>query len=280
MNTSDKSGEKTKDSTNATLIQRIDVTPRLAIFHVRPDEAFHFESGQFTVLGLPHAALRVPDADPHPVDPAKADRLIRRAYSISSGSNQKEFVEFYITLVGSGQLTPRLFHLKQGDRLFMGLKATGVFTLDQVPAGKNLLLVGTGTGLAPYMSMVRTLSLGEGCPARPMAVLHGARYSWDLGYRDELESLSQVCSGFTYLPVVSRPDDDHSWNGMRGRLNELLESSELTTRIGFDLDPKTCHIFLCGNPGMVEEAIVTLQGRSFDLGSRKEPGNLHVEKYW
>lgn len=280
MNTSGKGEGEIKDPTNATLIQRIDITSRLAIFRVRPDEELQFESGQFTVLGLTHASARCADADPHPVDPAKADRLIRRAYSISSGSNQKEFIEFYITLVGSGQLTPRLFHLKQGDRLFMGLKATGVFTLDQVPAGKNLLLVGTGTGLAPYMSMVRTLSLGEGCPVRPMAVLHGARYSWDLGYRAELESLSQVCGGFNYLPVVSRLGDDPSWNGMRGRLNELLESPELPTHIGFDLNPGTCHIFLCGNPGMVEEAIITLQGRGFDLGSRKEPGNLHVEKYW
>ncbi|MBF0147093.1 MAG: ferredoxin--NADP reductase [Magnetococcales bacterium] len=280
MGNTDKTAAASKDSYNATVIQRVNITPRLSIFRIRPDEDFKFSAGQFTVLGLTHAAPRLPDADAEEPDPTRQARLIRRAYSISSGSQEQEFVEFFISLIGSGQLTPRLFCLKVGDRLFMGTKATGVFTLDRVASDKQLLLIGTGTGLAPYMSMVRTLALGEGCPVRPMVVLHGARYSWDLGYRAELESLGRACGGFRYLPVITRPQDDPSWNGLTGRLDRILDLPELSKQIGFSLNPQSCHVFLCGNPEMVEGVATLLQGRGFDPGSRKEPGNLHMEKYW
>ncbi|HIJ83000.1 MAG: oxidoreductase FAD/NAD(P)-binding domain protein [Magnetococcales bacterium] len=280
MGTTDNAVPLSKGAYNATLIERVDVAPRLAIFRVRPDGDFQFKAGQFNVLGLTYGSPRLLDADPEEWDQGQAERLIRRAYSISSGSQEREFVEFYISLLGSGQLTPRLFCLKAGDRLFLGTKAVGVFTLDRVPPGKNLLLVGTGTGLAPYMSMVRTLALGQGCPARPMAVLHGARYSWDLGYRAELESLDRACEGFSYVPVVSNPRNDLSWNGLTGRLDNFLELPGIERRVGFTLNPDSCHVFLCGNPGMVENATSILRGRGFDPGSHKEPGNLHVEKYW
>ncbi|MBF0370691.1 MAG: ferredoxin--NADP reductase [Magnetococcales bacterium] len=267
---------------NATVIKRIDITPQLAIFQVRPDDNnLAFIPGQFTVLGLTREAPRVPEAGPgDPYPPEKAGRLIRRAYSISSGSEEKAFLEFYVSMVTSGELTPRIFALQEGSRLFVGKKASGVFTLDSVPQDKNILLVGTGTGLAPYISMVRTLALGIGCPIRPLAVLHGASYSWDLGYRGELEGLSRQCPKFGYIPVISRPQEDGDWNGRTGRLNDWITHPELPDACGFDLSPEQTHVFLCGNPGMVENAAAQLQEKGFDPGSRKEPGNLHLEKYW
>ncbi|MBF0110352.1 MAG: ferredoxin--NADP reductase [Magnetococcales bacterium] len=280
MVTAPPAASPAKDAFNATVIQRINITPRLSIFRIRPDEPFSFEAGQFTVLGLPHAAPRLADADPEEIDPLRKDRLIRRAYSISSGSQEREFVEFFISLVGSGQLTPRLFCLKAGDRLFMGTKATGVFTLNQVPADKDLLLIGTGTGLAPYMSMVRSLALGEGCPVRPLSVIHGARYSWDLGYRAELESLARACGGFHYLPAITGRENDYTWSGWTGRIDVILDHPQLPRLIGFKPNPDSCHAFLCGHPGMVENVAAILQKRGFDPGSRKDPGNLHLEKYW
>ncbi|MBF0322830.1 MAG: ferredoxin--NADP reductase, partial [Magnetococcales bacterium] len=193
---------------NATLIQRLEITPRLIILRIRPDEPVPFISGQFTVLGLRYAAPRVADADPETFDPEKGERLIRRAYSISSGCHETDYLEFYISLVTGGQLTPRLFALKTGDRLFVGTKATGMFTLDRVPAGQNILMVATGTGLAPYLSMVRTLGMAHQCPATSLAILHGASHSWDLGYRTDLELLSQKCPSVRYAPIISRPQGE------------------------------------------------------------------------
>ena len=273
---------KPKPQYNAVVLKRIEVTPQLIILQVRPDDGVKdFKPGQFSVLGLFREAPRVAEADPEEVPEEKRKTLVRRAYSISSGSQRKEYLEFYISLVYSGELTPRLLALQPEDRLFVGPKMAGVFTLDKAPVDKNILLVATGTGLAPYVSMARTLSLGEGgCPIRPLAVLHGASYSWDLGYRAELEGLNAQCERFHYLPIVSRPEKDASWSGRTGRLTDWLDKPDLGEMCGFSLDPEQTQVFLCGNPGMIETAAEQLKARGYDPGTRKEPGNLHMEKYW
>ncbi len=144
------------DSYNATVTGRIEVAPGLIILRVTPDNPlFPFEAGQYTVLGLKRkepGAMAAEGTGP-PGDPEK---MIKRAYSIASSSRASQYAEFYLTLVSSGELTPRLFALGEGGRLFMGPKATGVFTLARIPEGRHALLVATGTGLAPYMSMLRS----------------------------------------------------------------------------------------------------------------------------
>src|SRR5664279_3756914 len=169
---------------NAVLIGREEINAQLLIMRVQPDEAsFDFKPGQFGVLGLLGREARVPEADDE--EPlAKPDQMIRRAYSIASSSVEKRYIEFYVTLITSGQLTPRLFAMPYGSRLFLGPKASGMFTIDRIPPGRAVLLIATGTGLAPYMSMLRTLLVNDS--SRPFVVLHGARYSWDLGYRGGL----------------------------------------------------------------------------------------------
>nr|CRH07541.1 putative Ferredoxin--NADP reductase [Candidatus Magnetococcus massalia] len=267
---------------NATLTDRVEVTPNLLICKVKPDAgSYPFEAGQFAVLGLKRKEARIPEATSEEVPEEKAERLIRRAYSISSASHE-DSLEFYLSLVSSGELTPRLFALKEGDRLFLGKSASGFFTLDRVPAGKQILMVATGTGLAPYISMIRTMALGIGCPAVPIAVMHGASYSWDLGYRTELESLARECGHFRYIPVVSRPEEDKDWSGRTGRLNEWMENkSGLEEACGFALDPAKSDIFLCGNPAMVEFGEKHfVENHGYDAGSKKAPGTLHAEKYW
>ncbi|MBF0286093.1 MAG: ferredoxin--NADP reductase [Magnetococcales bacterium] len=269
---------------NATLVDRVPVTPRLAIFRIRPDGAsYPFKPGQFAVLALQRREPRWAGSDPEApetADEEAGERLIRRAYSISSGSREQEYLEFYVSLTGSGELTPRLFQLPVGGRLFVGPKAAGHFTLDRVPEGKNVLLMATGTGLAPYVSMIRSQVLGAGCPARRAAVVHGAAYSWELGYRDELESLARECGSFRYLPVISRPAADPTWSGRTGRLTEWLHHPQLAEGCGFPLTPDQTHIFLCGHPAMVEEAEKIFLGMGYDAGTPKEPGTLHREKYW
>lgn len=271
---------RTPPDYNATLVERQDITPRLAIFRVQPDTgSLAFTPGQFTVLGLKRKEARAAGSDPEEAPPPeKAERLIRRAYSISSSSHDNEFIEFYISLVGSGELTPRLFHLAEGDRLFMGAKASGHFTLDRAPADKGILMIATGTGLAPYVSMLR--SHAEACPTQPMAILHGASYSWDLGYRGELEGIARSCKNVHYFPIVSRPEKDPDWQGRTGRLNAWLDNAGELEKESFPFVPERAHVFLCGNPGMIMAALETFTQRGFDEGTKKEPGDLHAEKYW
>ncbi len=265
---------------NAIVLQRIEVAPGLIILRLAPDgwELPEFESGQFAVVGLPGAAPRFEFSDPDekPRDP---DKLIRRAYSVASSSQDKQYLELYIALVHSGALTPRLFALATGDRLWLGKKISGQFTLESVPEACHLALVATGTGLAPYMSMLRGRLLCE--PERKVAVMLGARHSWDLGYRAELITMERLCASFSYLPVISRPAEEiHPWPGRAGYVQELWAEGALEESWGFKPGPDNCHVLLCGNPGMIEGMMETLQGEGFAEHTRKSPGQIHVEKYW
>lgn len=263
---------------NATLIERFDITPRLSIFRVRPDdENYPFTAGQYTVLGLKRRERRLGEADLEASEGKDPEQMIRRPYSICSGTQQKE-LEFYISLLSGGELTPRLFHLNPGSRLHLGPQARGFLTLENVPTQTNLLLVATGTGLGPYISMLRTHAFEF--PADKIGIIHGARYSWDLGYRPELESYALRFDNVHYLPTISRPDIDPAWAGSNGRVQKWLEAEDFEQHFGFPLHPDACHVYLCGNPGMIEDATAYLTGRGFIEATRKEPGNLHVEKYW
>ena len=205
------------------------------------------------------------------------NRMIRRAYSIASESRAGEFLEFYLTVVMSGELTPRLFKLQEGDRVYVGPKAVGVFTLDKAP-GKHLLLIGTGTGLAPYMSMLRSELDCEA--SRVFVVVHGARYSWDLGYRTELTGLARHCSNFHYMPVITRPQEDATWKGKSGYLQNLIASGAIEEETGLALTPENFDIFLCGNPGMIETVIHWAEERGFTRDKGHDLGTIHTEEYW
>jgi ferredoxin/flavodoxin---NADP+ reductase len=268
----------TADSYNATVTGRIEVAPGLIILRVTPDNPlFPFEAGQYTVLGLKRKEPGA-TAEEGTGPPDNPEKMIKRAYSIASSSRASQYAEFYLTLVSSGELTPRLFALDEGGRLFMGPKATGVFTLARIPEGRHALLVATGTGLAPYMSMLR--SEIENAGPRRFVVLHGARYSWDLGYRTELSVLSRSHSNLIYLPAISRAGDDASWNGLTGHLQDILFSGIVEERTGIPLAPDTLHVFLCGNPAMITAAKEGLIARGFTPDKGRVVGEIHTEEYW
>ncbi len=255
---------------NSTLIARIEVTSELLILRVKPDAGVpEFKPGQYVALGLPGEAARHPGAAPE-VEAPPADKLIKRAYSIGSSPTQREFLEFYIAVVPDGSLTTRLAALKEGDRLFAQPKVTGTFTLEGLPDDRNLVLVSTGTGLAPFMSMIRT---GEVWTAnRKITVVHGVRYPSDFAYADELLSYQQSGKGLLYLPIASRAGEE--FTGRKGRIQKLFEEQVVIP------NPDRDSVFLCGNPAMIEDLERYLMERGFVLHSKKVAGNLHVEKYW
>lgn len=268
-------------SLNAVISHRIEVAPGLIILRVVPDEweIPTFRPGQFAVLGLPVDAARCADADAEKNLPAKPGKLIRRAYSIASSSVEREYLEFYVTLVSSGALTPRLFALHAGDRVWLGPRITGTFTLDEAPPEADLVLVATGTGLAPYMSMLRTAL--PACNGRRWAVLLGARHSWDLGYHAELMTMQSLCPRFCYLPTISRPGEEVvPWNGHVGYVIDLWRNRILEKMWEKRPNVATTRIFLCGNPAMIDDMCRELGHEGFSEHSRTNPGEIFVERYW
>lgn len=265
---------------NAIVSQRIEVTPSLIKLRVVSDgwELPDFMPGQYGVLGLPGSTSRYPMADSEENLP-DPDRLIMRAYSIASSSVAKEYIEYYIGLVRSGALTPRLLNLKPGDKLWMGPKFKGMFTLSEVSSEFNLVLAATGTGVAPYISMIRS-ELAEGLRHR-FAVIHGACYSSDLGYNDELKTLASANKNFTYLPILSHAHEEVvPWKGHEGFVQKLWTDGTLENAWELHPTPENTHLFLCGNPLMINSMTEILKKEGFKKHSKKESGQIHTEQYF
>lgn len=264
---------------NGIITQVVQVSPTMKVFRIAPDgwELPDFKAGQFVAIWLPGSAPRCAEATAE-FETVAPDKLIKRAYSIASSSKSKEFIEFYITLVHSGSLTPRLFELKIGDRIGVGKKFVGMFTLDQVPEEKNVVLIATGTGVAPYMSMLRTNALQR---KGKIAVVHGAANSWDLGYSSELNLLQSISSNFKYIPTITDPQKEMTpWTGHVDFIQDMWNSGVMEETWGFKPMPENTDIFLCGNPRMIEDMTNALAKDNFSEWSRKNPeGQIHIEKF-
>ncbi len=250
---------------NARLASRRDLHAGLAIFRVAyaDGSVLDFEPGQFVSLGLP--------------DPAHPERIARRAYSIASARGDPE-LEFFVRRVSAGSLTPELFSLAPGDPLWMDTRALGHFTLRGVPPTAHVVLVATGTGLGPFVSMVK--SPGAGTRWERLAIVHGARTETDLGYRAELEALAGAEPRVRYLPILSREVDESGWRGARGHVQDLLRSPAWPDLAGFPLEEARVHVLLCGNPDMILDVTALLEERGFRRHRRSEPGNIRSERYW
>lgn len=264
---------------NATLEERRAVHDGYAILRVRPDDLPipSFLPGQFVQLGL-HEPAPSPsdargtdeDAGPHRM------RIAKRSYSIASSARETDHYELFVALVSDGRLTPHLWTIPAGGRCWIGDRAHGRFTLEEVPAGRDLVMVATGTGLSPYLSMLRT-HRGDP-PWGRFVLIHGVRHAADLAYEAELRSRAREDERFVYLPVVSR--DPETWTGLRGHVQVALDAERFRALAGFLLDPSTCDVFLCGNPEMIASVRGLLSPVGFSPGTAEAPGNMHFERYW
>lgn len=263
---------------NATVLKKDIFTDNLFTLTIKTDFALpDFHAGQFTTLGLKGKAPRhgtLPD--PKPVtDPEK---LIRKSYSILSSPKQKNFLEFYIALVPEGQLTPRLFLLEPGDPVHVGEKFTGKFTLEPIPPHKHLVMISTGTGLAPFISMFRTHFQTE--QKRQLVLIHGTRHSCDLTYYSELMMYTERLKNFHYIPAVSRPQNDVYWGGPTGRVTDIIKNECVEQKSGITFTPENFDVLLCGNPDMIKDMTVHLVSQGFKADFGAERGQIHKEEYW
>ncbi|MEX1364930.1 MAG: hypothetical protein AB1Z98_17510 [Nannocystaceae bacterium] len=277
---------------NATLVDRIDIEPALAIFKAKPDQIVRkgdaadpwFVPGQYMTIGLNREVVEGED-DPRPVS-------VRRPMSLSSAPEEGEIAEFYVRYVSHPESDLPLTHLMWkddfvvGSRMFCRPAAAGKFTLpdtvgDDDPRLK--IFVAAGTGLAPFISMARSRILRDP-KARldDMAILHGASYSMSLGYREELEALSRDY-GLRYVPTISRPKEEPDWTGAVGRVEALL-SPELVEdteqRLGVapgTIRPKTATVLICGLQGTIANTIIYMLDRGFVPDNRKIRRGLQVD---
>lgn len=254
---------------NASIVDRRDVHEGLFFVWVCPDggEAMPFVPGQFVSVG------RIESGN----SPRSRPRLVTRSYSIGSPAQRRDAVELFIVRVDDGEFTSWLQEQPVGARVWLSPRAAGRLTLADVPRGKDLVLVSTGTGVAPSVSMYRTYHATP--PWRRIVIVNGVRHAADLGYKDELEAAAARDPRLTYLPLVTR-DDTADWDGLVGRVQTALEPERYRTLVGAELTPLDSHVFLVGNPGMVDSVEAELIARGFRTHSRRRPGNIHVEKYW
>ena len=248
---------------NARVTRLIKIHSDLLVLRVRPDNPLHpHKPGQYTALGMGYWEPRFPGAAEEDLQATDTAKLARRSYSISCSVLDEEgrlldrdnvdWLEFYIVLVRESEkivppaLTPRLFLLQEGDRLFMGEKISGHFTLDPVKPEDTVLFLGTGTGEAPHNYMLWEL-LRRGHGGRILSACC-VRYRRDLGYLSIHQELMRRYPHYTYLPLTTREAEskDH-----KVYIQDLITSGQLEERLGQALDPQRTHVFLCGNPKMI-----------------------------
>ena len=231
-------------------------------FTTTRDPGFRFRSGHFVMLGL-----------------EVAGRPLLRAYSVASG-HYEEHLEFYSVKVPGGPLTSHLAGIRPGDRVLVGRKPTGTLVLDHLAPGRRLLLLSTGTGLAPFLSVVRDPETYARFDR--VIVAHGVRTARELGYRELLEQrlASHELVGdvaperLRYFPTVTREPF-----ARRGRLTDHLRTGALPGELGESpLDPSLDRVMVCGSPAMLDDTVALLEARGFTEGSSHAAGSYVIER--
>jgi ferredoxin--NADP+ reductase len=231
-------------------------------FTTTRDRGLRFKNGHFVMIGL-----------------EVEGRPLLRAYSVVS-PNYEEHLEFYSIKVPGGPLTSRLQYLKPGDEILVGTKPTGTLVTSTLRPGKRLYLLSTGTGLAPFMSIIRDPETYEAY--EHVVLVHGVRVSEELGYADYIkhelpqhELIGEMArQQLRYYPTVTREAFEN-----QGRITDLLRTGKLCSDLSLPpLDPAHDRVMICGNPSMLDELVLELEGRGFVEGRTAEPGDYAIER--
>ncbi|MGP4732898.1 MULTISPECIES: ferredoxin--NADP reductase [unclassified Psychrobacter] len=267
-----------------TVLSKTTWTPNLFSFTVSRPDSFKFTAGQFVRLGVNPSQLKYyqqTDASDETADAALSEDVFR-AYSIVS-SPFDEVIEFFSIVIPDGAFTSQLQHLQVGDELLLNTMPFGFLTLAryQKPLPKDLWLLATGTGLAPFLSMLQDLKTWE--DYEHIVLAYSARSLDELAYVEKIESLQEDFGALVdnpakliFIPIVTREPVE---GALSERLPKLLLEGTLEKQAGIALDIDTTHVMLCGNPDMVEDTKEALKTLGLVMNRRGE-GNIAVENYW
>ena len=237
-------------------------TDTLFSFTTTRDSSLRFSNGHFTMIGL-----------------KVNEKPLLRAYSVVS-ANYEEHLEFLSIKVQDGPLTSKLQHIKVGDILIVGRKPTGTLLIDYLNPGKRLYLLSTGTGLAPFMSIIREPQTYENF--RQVILVHGVRFKSELAYHDLITQElpvheyfgAMVAKQLLYYPTVTRENYPNM-----GRITELIQTGKLMSNLNLNgLNPANDRVMICGSPGMLKDLKIMLEKDGFNEGSAARPGDFVIER--
>jgi len=240
------------------------LTPNLFTLRTSRDPGFRFSAGQFARLGV-----RKPSGC-----------IVWRAYSMVSAPHD-EFLDFFSIVVPDGEFTSELSRLQAGDELLVDKQAFGYLTLDRFPDGRDLWLLATGTGLAPFLSILQDFEAWQ--RFERIVLVYSVREARELAYQQLIHALPQrdylegLGDKLTYLPVVTREQVPEM---LHGRITTLIENGELERAADLRFEPQHSRIMLCGNPQMIEDTRAILKARDLNLSLTRRPGQVAVENYW
>jgi len=250
--------------TRQTLLDVQTLTPSLFTLRTTRDAHFRFRAGQFARLGV-----------------SKADgSTVWRAYSMVSAPHD-EYLEFFSIVVPGGEFTSELSRLHVGDQLLVERQPFGFLTLDRFVDGRDLWLLATGTGVAPFLSILQDFEVWE--RFERIVLVYSVRIAAELAYRELIEGLAQrdylkdVAGKLLFLPTITR---EQLPGMLHGRITQLIESGELERVAGLALEAEQSRVMLCGNPEMIEDCRALLKKRGMHLSLTRRPGQVAVENYW
>ncbi|MGH8463915.1 MAG: ferredoxin--NADP reductase [Pseudomonas sp.] len=250
--------------TRQTLLDVEPLTPSLFSLRTTRDPGFRFRSGQFARLGV-----------------TKADgSVVWRAYSMVSAPHD-EHLDFFSIVVPGGEFTSELSRLKTGDSLLIDRQSFGFLTLDRFADGRDLWLLATGTGIAPFVSILQDFEAWERFDS--IKLVYSVREAKELAYLDLIAGLEQrdylaeYAGKLQFIPVVTREQHPGALND---RITTLIENGELERAAGLALTPESSRVMLCGNPQMIDDTRQVLKQRGLNLSLSRRPGQVAVENYW
>ncbi len=250
--------------TRQRLLEVQTLTSNLFTLRTTRDPGFRFTAGQFARLGV-----RKPSGC-----------IVWRAYSMVSAPHD-EFLDFFSIVVPDGEFTSELSRLSVGDELLVEKQAFGFLTLDRFPDGRDLWLLATGTGIAPFLSILQDFEAWQ--RFERIVLVYSVRQQRELAYQQLIadlprrEYLEGLGDKLTYLLVVTR---EQVPGALHGRITQLIETGELERAAGLALSPEHSRIMLCGNPQMIEDTRAVLKTRDLQLALTRRPGQVAVENYW
>lgn len=217
-----------------------------------------FIAGQYARLGL--------DID---------GQIVGRPYSFVNAPHENLY-EFYSITVSEGPLSPRLSELETGDSIWIDKRVNGFFTLNEVPNGRDMWMLATGTALGPFLSILKSDEVWQ--RFENIILVHAVRYANELTYQETIKKFCKEYNDrFQIIPFVSREDTDFA---LSGRIPAAIENGILEERAGLSLNPDDSQVMLCGNPDMLTDTRNALKDKGLKKNLRRSPGHITTESYW